>query len=638
MRLTHLRATNFKTLVDFDIPLRPGVTVFTGDIGTGKSNAALALQVGLIGAERSEVRDILRWGATEGSVAVSFQGKHLNTLTRQFIRRGDQVRQGEVRLSSEGKDATVWTTTEAHTALFRRLMGFYVPLPLAHSVFRTVLAVPQEAMRSVLDISAAQRLGVARQVLGLDKFTLAAMNGQLLAGALHSRVRELALIDEQMEELTKRRDALAERQGSLEKQQKKLHADLAVASKIVERTAAAEREVGTLTQEVARTKERIKMLGAMADQRPHLKGLLVDIDKQLDTAKAALVRAEEAERVRGRVAKAEAVMEKARLRLEHAKQLEARCGWCRQVVDKRYRQREIERASVKLDVAIGRTTKWRKRVITGEEPTEVQSRLTKLTIRRSSCVQDLERARQHSKERKHLREELKALERAYTKKAAKLVGAAQAKELKASTQGQLSRIDIELGQVVEDKQTVLKQLGELRGTLAKRKTWQVRKDWLLQRFVPQMAELEKQAAARIQSVMEASFREWAEKLALSNYLSVSIGEDFSPVVETHGHQVSLTNALSGGQRSVTALAWHLALRVAFQEVVGAAGLPLLCLDEPSDGMSGVQLDALREVFQTLGQSLQVILVTHEEALTAAADQVLEFRLDSKGRTHVTESR
>ena len=180
MRLVSLELDNVRTIVHAEIPLHNGVSIFTGDIGTGKSSAVKGLEAALLGGERNQLGELLRWGTEKGRVRVAFERKYPCVLTRTLLRDASgHVRQGDIecKITKHGSvTRKVWSPTEAHARLFTKLLRFPVPYARRHDVFRHIFAVPQDAMRDVLDDGAKDRVAVMRRVFRVEQFNIAAEN------------------------------------------------------------------------------------------------------------------------------------------------------------------------------------------------------------------------------------------------------------------------------------------------------------------------------------------------------------------------------------------------------------------------------------------------------------------------------
>jgi exonuclease SbcC len=82
--------------------------------------------------------------------------------------------------------------------------------------------------------------------------------------------------------------------------------------------------------------------------------------------------------------------------------------------------------------------------------------------------------------------------------------------------------------------------------------------------------------------------------------------------------------LSGGQLVLLAIALRVAINAAY-----APGAGLLCLDEPTPGVSADNRGCLRLAVESLAArgltgGLQIVLVTHDDALAEVCDTVVQL--------------
>ena len=143
--------------------------------------------------------------------------------------------------------------------------------------------------------------------------------------------------------------------------------------------------------------------------------------------------------------------------------------------------------------------------------------------------------------------------------------------------------------------------------------------------VPDLASrVESAIMRRILIETNDHFSKWFSVLVedLEGYLD----ESFTPRIVQSGYDVSFEN-LSGGERTSVALAFRLALHEAINHITGQSATGLLILDEPTEGFSSEQLDAVRSVLAQL-RSEQVIIVSHEPLVESFVDSVI--RIEKSG--------
>ncbi|MFA6461766.1 MAG: SMC family ATPase [Candidatus Woesearchaeota archaeon] len=206
-------------------------------------------------------------------------------------------------------------------------------------------------------------------------------------------------------------------------------------------------------------------------------------------------------------------------------------------------------------------------------------------------------------------------------------GQAQEKEvsiLQAQLQTQLdhlNRQELPLKQMIESL------------TLQKEKLLRSREiyHWLEDHFLPLTYTIEKQMMLTIHRLFNRLFQEWFGLLIEDENVYSKIDENFTPIIEQNGYEISFSN-LSGGEKTSCALAYRLALNKVINDVIHEIKTKdLLILDEPTDGFSSEQLDKVREVLDRLHLK-QVLIVSHESKIETFVEKVI--RVSKNG--HVSE--
>ncbi len=219
MRLRHLRLRNIRSYGDGAQPIAfdEGITLFQGDIGSGKSTILLAIEFALFGLGDTDSTHLLRHGAEEGEVELEFEAsgrfcRSLRTLKR--TKTGAKV--GKCVLTVDGREEQLSPSEMKPRVL--ELVGFKeLPDPKAGSViFRYGIYTPQEEMRSILAPGKQVRelrKQTLRRAFGIEDYKVARDNLTLLEGAVRERVRGL---EERSARLDEARRQLEEARGSAE--------------------------------------------------------------------------------------------------------------------------------------------------------------------------------------------------------------------------------------------------------------------------------------------------------------------------------------------------------------------------------------------------------------------------------------
>ncbi|MCI4364438.1 MAG: AAA family ATPase [Thermoplasmata archaeon] len=158
--------------------------------------------------------------------------------------------------------------------------------------------------------------------------------------------------------------------------------------------------------------------------------------------------------------------------------------------------------------------------------------------------------------------------------------------------------------------------------------------WIRTDFRSGLLELERRRLSRAQSEFNRLLARYFARLLDDPSLLARCDASFAPEVEIEGAPTP-AEALSGGERTALALAFRLAMGSVVRNA-GRLRLDTLILDEPTDGFSPEQVLRLGELLESI-EIPQVILVSHERQLAAAADHVVTVQ-KRDGASHLEVDR
>ena len=219
MRLRRLRLRNIRSYGDGAQPIAfdEGITLFQGDIGSGKSTILLAIEFALFGLGETDSTHLLRHGAEEGEVELEFEAAgRFCKASRTLKRTKTGAKVGRCALTVDGREEQLSPSEMKPRVL--ELVGFReAPDPKAGSViFRYGVYTPQEEMRSILAPGKQVRelrKQTLRRAFGIEDYKVARDNLSLLEAAMRERVRGL---EERSARLDQARTELEEARGSAE--------------------------------------------------------------------------------------------------------------------------------------------------------------------------------------------------------------------------------------------------------------------------------------------------------------------------------------------------------------------------------------------------------------------------------------
>ncbi|MFP4190326.1 MAG: AAA family ATPase [Candidatus Woesearchaeota archaeon] len=233
--------------------------------------------------------------------------------------------------------------------------------------------------------------------------------------------------------------------------------------------------------------------------------------------------------------------------------------------------------------------------------------------RLSSILQQIKTSEDKIESMKYLEKEITALKK--TLEAQRK----EEKELMMQKTSLLSQRD----SMMKTKESLDEEIIEKRSIKEKIDRMLELRTWLSDYFSEITLLMERSVMSRIFGEFDELFREWFNIMIEDEVISVRLDEEFTPIVEQNGYEMSLED-LSGGEKTSCALAYRLALNKVINDCIDSIKTrDLIMLDEPTDGFSSEQLDRLRDVLGKLNIS-QVIIVSHEAKIESYVDNVLRI--------------
>jgi exonuclease SbcC len=177
--------------------------------------------------------------------------------------------------------------------------------------------------------------------------------------------------------------------------------------------------------------------------------------------------------------------------------------------------------------------------------------------------------------------------------------------------------------LVRTKDSLEKEIKEMREIKEKIAYQQEMKTWLTEYFSQITVVIERNIMMRVFNEFNELFKEWFNMMIEDEVITVRLDEEFTPIVEQNGYEVSVED-LSGGEKTSLALAYRLALNKVINDCIDSINTDnLIILDEPTDGFSSEQLDRLREVLDQLTLE-QIIIVSHETKIESFVDSIIRI--------------
>jgi len=207
MILESIELENIRSYNKEKIEFPKGITLFEGDIGSGKSSVLMGIEFALFGLGSQKPEALLSKKATEGSVILNFEvdGQKYE-IKRKLKRKGDSVSQDPKGsyLLSDGQSEPLSPTELKQRVL--QILNFNEPGdPLSESrIFRYAVFTPQEEMKQILRDS-RRRLETIRKAFGVEDYKTAADNAKALSSVLKM---QMAVFQERFSKLNENKEEL----------------------------------------------------------------------------------------------------------------------------------------------------------------------------------------------------------------------------------------------------------------------------------------------------------------------------------------------------------------------------------------------------------------------------------------------
>jgi len=164
---------------------------------------------------------------------------------------------------------------------------------------------------------------------------------------------------------------------------------------------------------------------------------------------------------------------------------------------------------------------------------------------------------------------------------------------------------------------------KMREAYSRLKTYEGLSIWLQDQFMNLMSTIEKHVMVKINREFKSLFQNWFDMLVEDDTTSVSIDDEFTPLVFQNGHDIDVAH-LSGGEKTSIALAYRLALNKVINDLIKTIRTDeIIILDEPTDGFSSDQLDRVRDVLEEIGAQ-QTIIVSHDPKIESFVENIVRI--------------
>ncbi len=651
---------------EVEFPL--GKTLFSGDIGSGKSTILMAIEFALFGLGSARASSLLRVGESRGSVELEFEaGEKEYSVKRVLAKKAGSIQQVEGKLKRPDGQEEDYPPTEMKERILE-ILGFRESTePKARSlIYQYAIYSPQEEMKVILGLRPGDRLSILRRAFGVEEYKLAMENAKELARRIHDKrsqfegaARDIPALRREAQELEAKAlkgdgelvtlERLEQEQDEvlrrLEEEREGLH-ELAVqlASASKERESRGRevrnlrRETDELTVEVERAEKRERELasGFKNAGPPPTEKAVRELKAAVEAIREEIAthRASDAE-LATKIGQYESVAERGKCPVcDSAADAAVLAGKVDGLSDQRRRNSaHLDRLKKELREADDLLEKRREydELLAGAERAKALAKdYAEESERKAERILSV-RADLESGEKKlsELEGMVKVLE-GETKGLHELHRRIESAQREAKgTRERAAGLRSDVRKWREDAKKRAETIARKERSAAKAIALGEREIWLEEFFVPTLESIERHVMTSINREFGASFERWFGELVEDAGKEARVDEEFSPIVDEEGYDQDV-EFLSGGERTSVALAYRLSLSQMVQKYA-ETGPSALILDEPTDGFSKEQLGKVRGILEEMANP-QVIIVSHERELESMADQVYRVaKVDGESR-------
>lgn len=180
MILTSIELINIRSYEKEKIHFPLGITLFEGDIGSGKSTVLMGIEFALFGLGSQKPEALLSKKANEGTVILNFEANGQKCeVKRTLKRKGDAInqdpKQSYLKINEEHQPLS---PTELKQKILQ-ILDFNEPGdPRSESkIFRYAVFTPQEEMKQILN-DALKRVETIRRAFGVEDYKIASENAK----------------------------------------------------------------------------------------------------------------------------------------------------------------------------------------------------------------------------------------------------------------------------------------------------------------------------------------------------------------------------------------------------------------------------------------------------------------------------
>ncbi len=280
MILESIIIDNIRSYKHEEVVFPRGISLFAGDIGSGKSTILMCIEFALFGLGQQRPEALLAKKSGSASVLLEFSvGKNRYEIKRTLIKRDSRITQDPKKswLKANGEKEVLSVSELKQRVL--QILRFNEPAdPKSESrIFRYAIFTPQEEMKAVLD-NKDRRLETVRRAFRIEEYDVAVSNARELqkmldfrAGVLRERTRGIPEMEAQNSDAKKN---IAEYDASI--------------TRLAQRDAELSRSIKNATRQLKELQEKSMERARVEEQRRAVNENIAELKRQLAKSEADL--------------------------------------------------------------------------------------------------------------------------------------------------------------------------------------------------------------------------------------------------------------------------------------------------------------------------------------------------------------
>lgn len=669
---------NIRSYESCEVNFREGVTLLSGDIGSGKSTILLALEFALFGIIKGSLSggSLLRRGESQGSVILELTLDKKNILIKRSLKKtstGIGQDAGFIEINGVREDLT---PVELKNKVLE-LLGYPSSL-LGKSkdlIYRYTVYTPQEEMKTILFEDSESRLNKLRKLFDLDKYVTVRENALEYTREIKRKIDLLNVKVEAKAELKQKKDFILKEEEQVLKKIKEEEQVLKEKQSILKKLQEKQEFYEKQKQEVLNHKNKVESLKykfkVLEDSYKSYQDQINELEKELKQELKEVLFEDKTSTINNNLNEKKEYQEKLRdamqevltkksLLQEKIKESESKikdideldvCICCGQRVEqshklkvKKQEEELVTKRRAKLSLVEDKLSKIKDKskeivILIENLEKERQSNLEKkqeyhiYLERKKEQVRKKDLIEKRKEDIKNQKEELVVLNQSISNLENKkfeynLEAHEKIRKELAEIQQEINSKERVYGSLCERRDNNKKLLEEIKLKLEeitknekKIEKYKLILNWFSSHFVNLTQTIETHMLATIHKEFNEFYKDWFNLLLEDETVSSELDETFSPIVKQNGYDAEV-ETLSGGEKTTTALAFRLALNKVINDYIDTIHTKdIIILDEPTDGFSSDQLDKIRDVLESLNFK-QVIIVSHEAKLESMSEHII----------------